>query len=210
MLNSVIAIVNSFVGDLARRDKIQHSLLVESSNGLGICLAHPLLTEVLLLILALLDTILLIFGLPILILQLRDYCLKYNIKEDSRQLRLQHEAENLRDIRYLSNRAVEEEMARRAFGEGYMESSFMSVNPSMVANPSVVTNPPTAANRCEIGSSLTRTTSSVSGLNFLKNIQAEESKAHVQSKAGMVKKARERIEKKRNEEMDKAKIAGKE
>lgn len=111
MLNGVVAVVNSFVGDLNRRDHSQRMMKAEAVNkGIGMCSTDPLATEFTLILTSILLIFISLLGLPILFLQFRDYCVKFSVKKTSRQLRLKHEAENLRDLRYLTNRAVEEQL----------------------------------------------------------------------------------------------------
>jgi hypothetical protein len=111
MLNGVVAVINSFVSDLNRRDHSQRMMKVEAVNkGIGMCSTDPLATEFTLIFTSILLIFISLLGLPILFLQFRDYCVKFNVKKTSRQLRLKHEAENLRDLRYLTNRAVEEQL----------------------------------------------------------------------------------------------------
>ena len=64
-------------------------------------------TEVSLILVSVLLFLAALVGLPLLYLQLCDHCIKYNIKKESRLLKLRHEASNLRDVRFLSNMAVE-------------------------------------------------------------------------------------------------------
>ena len=111
MLNGVVAVVNSFVGDLNRRDHSQRMMKAEAVHkGIGMCSTDPLATEFTLILTSILLIFISLLGLPILFLQFRDYCVKFSVKKTSRQLRLKHEAENLRDLRYLTNRAVEEQL----------------------------------------------------------------------------------------------------
>lgn len=111
MLNGVVAVVNSFVGDLNRRDHSQRMMKAEAVNkGIGMCSTDPLATEFTLILTSILLIFISLLGLPILFLQFRDYCVKFSVKKTSRQLRLKHEAENLRDLRYLTNRAIEEQL----------------------------------------------------------------------------------------------------
>jgi hypothetical protein len=79
-------------------------------KGIGMCSTDPLATEFTLILTSILLIFISLLGLPILFLQFRDYCVKFSVKKTSRQLRLKHEAENLRDLRYLTNRAVEEQL----------------------------------------------------------------------------------------------------
>ena len=190
LLNTVIAVVNTFVADMTRRDKIQHALLVESSGGLGLCLAQPLATEVSLLLLIFIAIVSLLAGLPILYLHLQDHCQKYNVKQTSRQLKLRHEAENLRDLRYLSNRAAEEKMERNrfaplAFNQGYMETPIITPDISL-----------------ESGAAGLNATISTVGPRTPKKAQAlvEEAVVYRNSRAEVVKKARARIEQRKEEE----------
>ena len=74
------------------------------------CSTDPLATEFTLILTSILLIFISLLGLPILFLQFRDYCVKFSVKKTSRQLRLKHEAENLRDLRYLTNRAIEEQL----------------------------------------------------------------------------------------------------
>jgi hypothetical protein len=111
MLNGVVAVVNSFVGDLSRRDHSQRMMKGEAVHkGIGLCSTDPLATEFTLLFTSILLIFISLLGLPILFLQFRDYCVKFSVKKTSRQLRLKHAAENLRDLRYLTNRAIEEQL----------------------------------------------------------------------------------------------------
>lgn len=111
MLNGVVAVVNSFVGDLNRRDHSQRMMKAEAVHkGIGMCSTDPLATEFTLILTSILLIFISLLGLPILFLQFRDYCVKFSVKKTSRQLRLKHEAENLRDLRYLTNRAIEEQL----------------------------------------------------------------------------------------------------
>jgi len=111
MLNGVVAVVNSFVGDLNRRDHSQRMMKAEAVHkGIGMCSTDPLATEFTLILTSILLIFISLLGLPILFLQFRDYCVKFSVKRTSRQLRLKHEAENLRDLRYLTNRAIEEQL----------------------------------------------------------------------------------------------------
>ena len=111
MLNGVVAVVNSFVGDLNRRDHSQRMMKGEAIHkGIGMCSTDPLATEFTLILTSILLIFISLLGLPILFLQFRDYCVKFSVKKTSRQLRLKHEAENLRDLRYLTNRAIEEQL----------------------------------------------------------------------------------------------------
>ena len=111
MLNGVVAVINSFVGDLNRRDHSQRMMKGEAIHkGIGMCSTDPLATEFTLILTSILLIFISLLGLPILFLQFRDYCVKFSVKKTSRQLRLKHEAENLRDLRYLTNRAVEEQL----------------------------------------------------------------------------------------------------
>jgi hypothetical protein len=79
-------------------------------KGIGMCSTDPLATEFTLILTSILLIFISLLGLPILFLQFRDYCVKFSVKRTSRQLRLKHEAENLRDLRYLTNRAIEEQL----------------------------------------------------------------------------------------------------
>jgi hypothetical protein len=79
-------------------------------KGIGMCSTDPLATEFTLILTSILLIFISLLGLPILFLQFRDYCVKFSVKKTSRQLRLKHEAENLRDLRYLTNRAIEEQL----------------------------------------------------------------------------------------------------
>ena len=123
MLNGVVAVVNSFTRDLSRREQDRHySMRKELSmrgpaKGLGMCESDPLATEFALILTTTLLCVVFLFGLPLLVLQYRDYCVKFYVKRMSRQLRLQHEAENLRDLRSITTRAVEEQL----LGEGRMD-----------------------------------------------------------------------------------------
>ena len=111
MLNGVVAVINSFVGDLNRRDHSQRMMKGEAIHkGIGMCSTDPLATEFTLILMSILLIFISLLGLPILFLQFRDYCVKFSVKKTSRQLRLKHEAENLRDLRYLTNRAIEEQL----------------------------------------------------------------------------------------------------
>jgi len=111
MLNGVVAVINSFVGDLNRRDHSQRMMKGEAIHkGIGMCSTDPLATEFTLILTSILLIFISLLGLPILFLQFRDYCVKFSVKKTSRQLRLKHEAENLRDLRYLTNRAIEEQL----------------------------------------------------------------------------------------------------
>jgi hypothetical protein len=116
MLNGVVAVVNSFTRDLSRREQDRHySMRKELSmrgpaKGLGMCESDPLATEFALILTTTLLCVVFLFGLPLLVLQYRDYCVKFYVKRMSRQLRLQHEAENLRDLRSITTRAVEEQL----------------------------------------------------------------------------------------------------
>jgi hypothetical protein len=111
MLNGVVAVINSFVGDLNRRDHSQRMMKGEAVHkGIGMCSTDPLATEFTLILTSILLIFISLLGLPILFLQFRDYCVKFSVKKTSRQLRLKHEAENLRDLRYLTNRAIEEQL----------------------------------------------------------------------------------------------------
>jgi hypothetical protein len=80
------------------------------NKGIGMCSTDPLATEFTLILTSILLIFISLLGLPILFLQFRDYCVKFSVKKTSRQLRLKHEAENLRDLRYLTNRAIEEQL----------------------------------------------------------------------------------------------------
>ena len=113
LLTSVVAVVNSFVHDLRWRDQFQERRSSKPTEGLGFCSADPLSTDVALIMSTTLVFVCFIIGLPYACLQLRDMITRYNVKKSSRELRLKHEAENLRDLRYLSNRAVEENLTLR-------------------------------------------------------------------------------------------------
>jgi hypothetical protein len=123
MLNGVVAVVNSFTRDLSRREQDRHYSMRkelstrEPAKGLGMCESDPLATEFALILTTTLLCVIFLFGLPLLVLQYRDYCVKFYVKRVSRQLRLQHEAENLRDLRSITTRAVEEQL----LGEGRMD-----------------------------------------------------------------------------------------
>jgi hypothetical protein len=113
-----------------------------------------LATEFALLITIALLLFIFFLGLPVLFLQCRDYCIKFYIKKVSCQLRLRHEAKNLPDLRFLSNRAVEEqlctaecgstprfekseEQAQANLGEakGDMETPVTDIPPPILAKP---------------------------------------------------------------------------
>jgi hypothetical protein len=74
------------------------------------CESGPLTNEFALILTTTLLLFIFLFGVPLLVLQYRDYCVKFYVKRMSHQLQLQHEAEHLRDLRIITTRAVKEQL----------------------------------------------------------------------------------------------------